>query len=76
MSLPFLLVVHRPEQRERLIVRWLENDSGTHGAEIAVERVSGDKWARGRSVYVPVSEIFLLHDAIGKLCELAMTVRR
>lgn len=70
-----ILALERHDGAERLVVRWLD-DGQRHAVEIATERRRGDGWGLGRRIVVQLSELFTLHDGIGRACALAKTVRR
>jgi hypothetical protein len=70
-----LLALDRTDGHERLVVRWLD-DGQRHAVEVAIERKTTDGWRPFPRIVVRLSELHLVHDAIGRACELAGGVRR
>jgi hypothetical protein len=70
-----LCTLERAEGTERATVTF-RDDGQRHYLEIAEERRTLDGWALKRRIPFSLGEVNLLHDAIGRACALAATVRR
>jgi hypothetical protein len=70
-----LLSLDRHDGAERLVSRWI-GDGQKHAVELAVERKTTEGWALRYRLVVQLSELHLLHDAIGVACGMAAAVKR
>lgn len=61
---------------ERLVVCWVEFDSGAHGVEIRLERSEQGRWVRRFGLTLKLSELWVVSDGLAKAIELAKGVRR
>lgn len=76
MSADVQLLALERAHGERLVVRFVRFQSDGHGVEVAIERKTIDGWRLQRRIVLFLSEIFVLHDAIGAACQLAKACRR
>lgn len=75
MTTETLACIARPDEGERVVVRWL-GDGQRHHVELAVERRAVDGWALRRRVVVRLSELYLVADGLARASDRAREVRR